>query len=145
MFNNEYAIDVRSLRKSFDNKEVPAKIDTSEIINALFPIVVAKGTKAVYDFYETLINEKLQSGTNYSTDAIRLLWHGYPMWFLAKKFPDCFDSEFQIVLDDYTLWWDLDYGNGENDIDALITAYSNTYLNWPIEKKVSWVDTLAQD
>ena len=67
------------------------------------------------------------------------------MWFLAKKFPGDFDAEFQIVLNDYTLWWNLDYKSGKDDIDKLITAYSNTYLNWPIYKKIDWVCELVKE
>jgi benzoyl-CoA reductase/2-hydroxyglutaryl-CoA dehydratase subunit BcrC/BadD/HgdB len=127
------------------NKEAPVKIDTYKIINALFPVVVARGTKIACDFYEALISENLHPGKSCATDAVRLLWLGYPMWFLGTKFPDCFDDEFQIVLNDYTLWWNLDYKNGKSDIDAMITAYSNTYLNWPINRKIAWADTLVTD
>jgi len=127
------------------NKQVPAKIEGYEFVNALFPMVAAKGTELTCDFYESLINEKANSENNFSADAIRLLWHGYPMWFLPGRFPKCFDSEFQIVLNNYTLWWNLDYNNEQNDIDSLITAYSNTYLNWPLNKKIDWAETLVKD
>ena len=127
------------------NKQIPAKIEGFEFVNALFPMVAAKGTQLACDFYETLINEKMNAGENFSADAIRLLWHGYPMWFLPGRFPNCFDNEFQIVLNNYTLWWNLDYGNEQNDIDALTTAYSNTYLNWPLNKKIDWAEVLVED
>jgi benzoyl-CoA reductase/2-hydroxyglutaryl-CoA dehydratase subunit BcrC/BadD/HgdB len=108
-------------------------------------MVVAKGTKSACDYYEALIGEHQHPDGGSLTDAARLLWHGYPMWFLAKRFPPGFDAEFQIVLNDYTLWWNLDYKNGQSDIDALITAYSNTYLNWPIYKKIDWVIALVRE
>jgi benzoyl-CoA reductase/2-hydroxyglutaryl-CoA dehydratase subunit BcrC/BadD/HgdB len=127
------------------NKKTPAIISADKIINALFPIVVARGTQAACDYYQALSNEHSQSDSYSSTEAVRLLWHGYPMWFLPTKFPRDFDHEFQIVLNDYTLWWNLDYGRGGNDIDSLITAYSGTYLNWSLESKLHWVEALIQD
>ena len=127
------------------NKRVPISIEAYKIVDALFPMVAAKGTKMACDYYESLISEHQHPNDVSSADSVRLLWHGYPMWFLAKKFPGDFDAEFQIVLDDYTLWWNLDYKNGKDDIDKLITAYSNTYLNWPIYKKIDWVSELVKE
>ncbi len=128
------------------NKNNPIRIDAHKIVDALFPMVVAKGTKPACDYYEALIAERQQPGElSTFTDSVRLLWHGYPMWFLAKRFPDCFDNGFQIVLNDYTLWWNLDYKKGRCDLDTLISAYSNTYLNWPIDKKIEWVSDLVKE
>jgi benzoyl-CoA reductase/2-hydroxyglutaryl-CoA dehydratase subunit BcrC/BadD/HgdB len=127
------------------NKQSPIRIDAHKIVDALFPMVVAKGSKSACDYYEALISEHQHPDDGSLTDSVRLLWHGYPMWFLAKRFPPGFDAEFQIVLNDYTLWWNLDYKNGQSDIDTLITAYSNTYLNWPIYKKIDWVITLVRE
>jgi benzoyl-CoA reductase/2-hydroxyglutaryl-CoA dehydratase subunit BcrC/BadD/HgdB len=127
------------------NKRVPISIEAYKIVDALFPMVAAKGTKMACDYYEALISEQQRPNDIPSADTVRLLWHGYPMWFLAKKFPGDFDEEFQIVLDDYTLWWNLDYKSGKDDIDKLITAYSNTYLNWPIYKKIDWVRELVKE
>ena len=127
------------------NKEIPVKIDAAKIINALFPVVAGKGTKLACDFYEALIDENKQTNQRGSADTIRLFWHGYPMWFLPSRFPKCFDSDFQIAINDYTLWWNLDYRNAASDIGALVTAYSNTYLNWTLDKKLSWADELAID
>lgn len=127
------------------NKQAPIRIDAHKIVDALFPMVVAKGTKGACDYYEALIAEHQCPDDGSSTDSVRLLWHGYPMWFLAKRFPNCFDAEFQIVLNDYTLWWNLDYTKGQGDIDTLVTAYSNTYLNWPISKKIEWVNDLVKE
>jgi benzoyl-CoA reductase/2-hydroxyglutaryl-CoA dehydratase subunit BcrC/BadD/HgdB len=127
------------------NKHNPIGIDAHKIVDALFPMVVAKGTKSACDYYEALIAEHQRPDGGSLEDSVRLLWHGYPMWFLAKRFPDCFDSEFQIVLNDYTLWWNLDYKKCRDDIDTLITAYSNTYLNRPIYKKIEWVRALVKE
>jgi benzoyl-CoA reductase/2-hydroxyglutaryl-CoA dehydratase subunit BcrC/BadD/HgdB len=127
------------------NKKIPAAVGADKIVNALFPIVVARGTQMTCDYYEALIHECSQSSLTGPADAARLLWHGYPMWFLAAKFPRGFDDEFQIVLDDYTLWWNLDYGSGSDDVESLITAYSGTYLNKSMEEKLRWVETLIQD
>jgi benzoyl-CoA reductase/2-hydroxyglutaryl-CoA dehydratase subunit BcrC/BadD/HgdB len=127
------------------NKHAAIRIGTHKIVDALFPMVVAKGTKIACDYYEALIAEHQRTDDGSLTDSVRLLWHGYPMWFLAKRFPDCFDEGFKIVLNDYTLWWNLDYTKGQGDIDTLITAYSNTYLNWPINKKIGWVSDLLKE
>ena len=127
------------------NKHAPLRIEAYKIVDALFPMVVAKSTKRACDYYEALISEHQHPNNVSSMDSVRLLWHGYPMWFLAKKFPGDFDEKFQIVLDDYTLWWNLDYKSGKDDIDKLITAYSNTYLNWPIYKKIDWVCALVKE
>jgi benzoyl-CoA reductase/2-hydroxyglutaryl-CoA dehydratase subunit BcrC/BadD/HgdB len=127
------------------NKYNPIGIDAYKIVDALFPMVAAKGTKAAFDYYEALIGEHQQRNDVSSADSVRLLWHGYPMWFLAKKFPGEFDEKFKVVLNDYTLWWNLDYKSGTGDINKLITAYSNTYLNWPINKKIDWVCGLIKE
>jgi benzoyl-CoA reductase/2-hydroxyglutaryl-CoA dehydratase subunit BcrC/BadD/HgdB len=127
------------------NKRIPAAIDADKIVNALFPIVAARGTQMTCDYYEALISEYSHSVQTAPSQAVRLLWHGYPMWFLAAKFPRGFDEEFQIVLDDYTLWWNLDYGDGSDDIESLVTAYSGTYLNKSMEEKLKWAKTLIDD
>lgn len=127
------------------NKQSSVCLSADKIINALFPIVTAKGTKSACDYYEALLRENEKLPENASTNTTRLLWHGYPMWFLGKKFPSGFDKDFQIVLDDYTLWWDLDYEEGGDDMESLITAYSNTYLNWPLDRKLRWVDSLVSE
>ncbi len=127
------------------NKASPVKIEAHKIVDALFPIVVARGIQAACEYYQALISENQRSDDGSLTDSVRLLWHGYPMWFLAKRFPPGFDGRFQIVLNDYTLWWGLDYRNRQSDIDKLITAYSNTYLNWPICKKIDWVVDLVKE
>ncbi|MBL7215654.1 MAG: 2-hydroxyacyl-CoA dehydratase [Phycisphaerae bacterium] len=127
------------------NKQSPIRLSANKLINALFPIVAAKGTKSACDYYEALLHENQPSPENESKGATRLLWHGYPMWFLAKKFPGCFDTDFQIVLDDYTLWWDLDYSSGADPMEAMTKAYSSTYLNWPLNQKLDWVESLVDE
>ncbi len=127
------------------NKHTPIAIETFKIVDALFPMVAAKGTKMACDYYEALIGEHEAADEDSSEDKIRLLWHGYPMWFLAKKFPGDLGEDAQIVLNDYTLWWNLDYKAGADDIDKLITAYSSTYLNWQINKKINWVCDLVKE
>ena len=67
------------------------------------------------------------------------------MWFLPKKFPQSFDDEFQIILNDYTLWWSLNYPDDSSDMEALAVAYSDTYLNRPIQRKVEEVSDLIAD
>jgi len=127
------------------NIQAPARVDVPKIITALFPIVAAKGMKLACDYYQRLIDENEDTCQSNPAKAIRLFWHGYPMWFLPLRFPDCFDENFQIVINDYTLWWCLDYKSGVSDIEALITAYSNTYLNWTLDKRLQWADELAAD
>jgi benzoyl-CoA reductase/2-hydroxyglutaryl-CoA dehydratase subunit BcrC/BadD/HgdB len=119
-------------------------LPAAKIVDALFPIVVAKGTQRACDYYQALLDENQQSEKT-SSGAVRLLWHGYPMWFLSSKFPKSFSEDFQVVLNDYTLWWNLDYGDSEDDMDALAKAYSGTYLNWPLERKVQWTAQLVDD
>ena len=127
------------------NKQSPIRLSADKIINALFPIVAAKGTQSTCDYYDALLRENQESPQAELMDATRLLWHGYPMWFLGKKFPAGFDADFQIVLNDYTLWWDLDYEEGVDEMESLITAYSNTYLNRPLEQKIDWIMGLVKD
>lgn len=127
------------------NKPRPAGIEVHKIVDALFPIVVAKGTQQAYDYYEALLSEYSQVAEDDASDKMRLLWHGYPMWFLPKRFPRIWDDEFQIVLNDYTLWWSLNYPDDANDMEALATAYSDTYLNRPIQRKVEEVTDLISD
>lgn len=127
------------------NKNSPPAIAVDKIVNALFPIVAARGTQAACDYYQALLNEYAQPAAPVPGKTIRLLWHGYPMWFLPGKFPPSFDAEFQLVLNDYTLWWNLDYGRDSSDMDALATAYSGTYLNRSLEDKLEWTKSLIHD
>ena len=118
-------------------------IEADQLVNALFPIVVAKGQQSAADYYRSLLNEHRQSEKAECSDVVRLLWHGYPMWFLSSKFPKSFGENFKIVLNDYTLWWNLDYGDSDDDMKSLAKAYSATYLNWPLDKKISWTRQLV--
>ncbi len=127
------------------NRAKPAGIDTHKIVDALFPIVVAKGTQQALDYYEALLHELSQKTEEGASDAKRILWHGYPMWFLARKFPRSFDDEFQLVLNDYTLWWSLDYPGHCDDMGAMAAAYSDTFLNRSVDRRIQEVvDLIAE-
>jgi benzoyl-CoA reductase/2-hydroxyglutaryl-CoA dehydratase subunit BcrC/BadD/HgdB len=127
------------------NKANPARIEAHKIVDALFPIVVAKGTQQAYDYYGALLGEYSQTTDRGTADAVRLLWHGYPIWFLPKKFPCGFDDAVQVNLNDYTLWWSLNYPDDSGDMETLAAAYSDTYLNRPIQRKVGEVADLIAD
>jgi benzoyl-CoA reductase/2-hydroxyglutaryl-CoA dehydratase subunit BcrC/BadD/HgdB len=127
------------------NKARPAGIEADKIVDALFPIVVAKGTQAACDYYEALLSESLHEAESRDEEAVRVLWHGYPMWFLPKKFPRIDDHRIRIVLSDYTLWWCLNYADQGSDVETLAVAYSDTYLNRPIRRKVDEVAALVED
>lgn len=130
------------------NQSLTPAVDAPRLVDALFPIVAAKGLANVCRFYEAMIREASENSPPESAAAMdsksRLLWHGYPMWFLPKRFPSLFDERFQIVLNDYTLWWALDYPQA-NGLDALIAPYTNTYLNWPLERRIQYTDQLIRD
>lgn len=126
------------------NQSSPIPLSADKIVNALFPIVTMKGSQSVCDYYEALLRENQKQPENEAKTPARLLWHGYPLWFLGKKFPSCFDDDFQIVLNDYTLWWNLNYDGGDA-MESLIRAYCNTYLNWPLDHKLDWVEHLIDD
>lgn len=130
------------------NQSVTPAFDVPRLVDALFPIVAAKGSQNVCRFYEAMIRESAETSPPEPAAAIdrkfRLLWHGYPMWFLPKRFPSLFDERFQIVLNDYTLWWALDYPQA-NGLDALIAPYTNTYLNWSLERRIQHTNRLIRD
>ena len=113
-------------------------------MDALFPMVTARGASTACDYYQALLGEYQNLPVAQSCGRARLLWHGYPMWFLPTRFPRCFDEQFRVVLDDYTLWWDLRYGDHNDAMDALIGAYSSTYLNRTIREKIDWVCALVE-
>lgn len=127
------------------NKARPARIEACKLIDALFPIVVEKGTQHAHAYYEALLSEYYQEVEQNTAEVVRLLWHGYPMWFLPKKFPRCFDDEFRIILNDYTLWWSLNYPEDSGDMETLAVAYSDTYLNRSIQRKVEDIADLIVD
>jgi benzoyl-CoA reductase/2-hydroxyglutaryl-CoA dehydratase subunit BcrC/BadD/HgdB len=130
------------------NRSTPPAVDASRLVDALFPIVAAKGSANVCRFYEAMIRDYSEKNPPEATAAsgkqTRLLWHGYPMWFLPKRFPPFFDDRFRIVLNDYTLWWVLDYPQA-NDLDALVTPYRNTWLNQPLERRIQQTDRLIRE
>ena len=117
------------------NKARPASIEVHKIVDALFPIVVAKGTPQAFDYYKVLLHEYSQTVEQGAAEAVRLLWHGYPMWFLPKKFPRGVHDKVRIVLDDYTLWWSLDYPDDCTAMETLAT----------LQRKVEDVVDLAAD
>ncbi len=127
------------------NQSKPPKMEAYKIVDALFPIVTSKGTPRACEYYEALLGEYSQPVAQGNAKAVRLLWHGYPMWFLPKKFPGGFDDEFQIVLNDYTLWWSLNYPEGVDNMDALAVTYSDTYLNRPLDRKIEEICGLIAD
>lgn len=127
------------------NKARPARIAAHKLVDALFPIVVAKGTQQAYDYYDALLTEYSQTVAQDTTDAVRLLWHGYPMWFLPRKFPGGLDGDVRIVLNDYTLWWCLNYPEDSSTMRGLAAAYSDTYLNRSIQRKVEEVTDLIAE
>jgi benzoyl-CoA reductase/2-hydroxyglutaryl-CoA dehydratase subunit BcrC/BadD/HgdB len=126
------------------NQARPVRVEVQKLIDALFPIVVARGTQQAHDYYEALLRECSQPVGLADTRVIRLLWHGYPMWFLPRKFPRCGDAQFQIVLNDYTLWWCLRYPDTADDMEALAVAYSDTYLNRTVPNRVEEVAELVR-
>ncbi len=125
------------------NQARPVRVEVQRLIDALFPIVVARGTRQAYEYYEALLRECSQPVGQDKNHTIRLLWHGYPMWFLPKKFPRCGDTQCQIVLNDYTLWWSLRYPDTADDMEALAVAYSDTYLNRTVPRRVEEVAGLV--
>ena len=127
------------------NRCVPARLDTEKLVNALFPIVVARGMPRTLNYYRTLLDEIRRADEPAVGEGVRLLWHGYPMWFLPKKFPGGFDADFRIVLNDYTLWWSLSYSDGADPMASLVAACSNTYLNRPLSEKLAWTLGLVRD
>ena len=127
------------------NRNEPPRIPAAKLVDALFPMVAARGTRTACDYYQSLLHEYAEAPVAPSGGEVRLLWHGYPLWFLPGRFPRSFDESFRVVLDDYTLWWNLDYENGADTMDALTAAYSRTYLNWPIRRKIDWVETLVKE
>ncbi|MCE5185828.1 MAG: 2-hydroxyacyl-CoA dehydratase family protein [Planctomycetaceae bacterium] len=123
------------------------QIDAAKLANALFPIVAARGTPAVCRYCETLIHEHSRENENAviaAQPSFRLLWHGYPLWFLPKRYPSFNDDRFQIVLNDYTLWWDLDYPAADT-LESLIRPYTSTYLNWLPQRRIDWTEQLVRD
>jgi benzoyl-CoA reductase/2-hydroxyglutaryl-CoA dehydratase subunit BcrC/BadD/HgdB len=127
------------------NQSRPTKIEAHKIVDALFPIVTSKGATRASEYYEALLSEYTQSPAQGDAEAVRLLWHGYPMWFLPKKFPGGFDNNFQIVLNDYTLWWSLNYPDDTDDMKALAVAYSDTWLNRPLDRKIEETCAMIAD
>lgn len=125
------------------NRQSPIRLSADQLVNALFPIVTMRGTQSTCDYYQALLREHETAPQAGADDFVRLLWHGYPLWFLAKKFPPGFDDNFRIVLNDYTLWWDLEYGQG-SPMEALTQAYGNTYLNRPLDRKLDWIESLIE-
>jgi benzoyl-CoA reductase/2-hydroxyglutaryl-CoA dehydratase subunit BcrC/BadD/HgdB len=127
------------------NRTRPAKVEAHEMIDALFPIVVARGTHQACNYYEALLNEYSQRGRQDTAESVRLLWHGYPMWFLPKKFPPSGDESCRTILNDYTLWWALTYPEEGGAMEALAVAYSDTYLNRTLQRKVDEVAEVIAD
>lgn len=125
------------------NQQSPIRLSADQLVNALFPIVTMRGSQSTCDYYQALLRENETAAETVTANPARLLWHGYPLWFLGKKFPPCFDDDFQLVLNDYTLWWDLEYDEG-TPMEALTKAYGNTYLNRPLDRKLDWLESLIE-
>lgn len=155
------SLDVQKLSESVDhsrrasrlwcqlhelNRTDPPSLDAAKLVDALFPMVVARGTQEACGYYEALLEEaRAAAPAGDAAKPIRLLWHGYPLWHLPTRFPKCFDEHFRIVLNDYTLWWNLDYPEGVDPWQALAAACADTGLNRPLKKKLATTLKLVDD
>lgn len=119
----------------------PSKVDVASLFNEMFPLVVARGTDLAARYYKELYKEK-KAACRGEKEKIRLLWYGYPFWFLKSRLP------FQVlpgcVINTYTMWWILDYsGNAEKEL--LTHTYRNTYLNSTLAYRLQHLNNVIDD
>lgn len=126
---------IQNLRKE---NYIPPRIFT----DALLPLVVMKGDSRAVDYYEELLKE-IRFEYSGNTVEKKLLWLGYPFWFLKEKYP-LIHSDAGIVADIYTSWWILDY-SGESPMEKLVNAYGKTFLNMPLEWKTRYVEKIISE
>ena len=122
-------------------KQTPSKIKALELFNYMMPLVIARGTKLAADYYKCLYEEKAIS-VRAENENLRILWYGYPLWFLKNRLPGSIVAD--CIVSTYTMWWVLDYGSSE-DLTSLIDAYRNTYLNLPIENRLQRLKIMIEE
>jgi len=113
------------------------------MIDALFPIVVLRGTEACAHYYEVLYAEMARKPEG---DAVRprILWYGYPCWFLPGRVILPRVKRGRIVADTYTRWWVFDFQSA--DVwEGLSRVYGLTYLNRSPAEKVREVEALVSE
>jgi benzoyl-CoA reductase/2-hydroxyglutaryl-CoA dehydratase subunit BcrC/BadD/HgdB len=122
--------DIQLFRKT---NYIPPRI----MAESLVPIVLMKGHSKTVEYYEELLAE-LKSDYSGRTVEKRLLWLGYPFWFLRGKYPYIHESA-GIVMDIYTTQWLLDY-SGESSMEKLANAYSKIYINMSLDRKIKYIE-----
>jgi benzoyl-CoA reductase/2-hydroxyglutaryl-CoA dehydratase subunit BcrC/BadD/HgdB len=110
--------------------------------DALSPIVLMKGYGKTVQYYEKLLSEiKTEcSGKNVKK---RILWLGYPFWFLREKYPRL-HKDAGIVMDIYTSHWILDYRGGTL-LEQLVDAYGKMFMNMPLDWKIRYVRDIISE
>jgi benzoyl-CoA reductase/2-hydroxyglutaryl-CoA dehydratase subunit BcrC/BadD/HgdB len=132
---SELCKEIQLLRKT---SYIPPRIFT----DTLLPIVIMKSHKMTTDYYEELLSE-LKSEFSGRTVEKRLLWLGYPFWFLKERYPYFHDAA-GIVMDIYTTQWILDY-SGQSLMDKLVNAYGKIFINMPIDWKIKYVKNIISE
>jgi benzoyl-CoA reductase/2-hydroxyglutaryl-CoA dehydratase subunit BcrC/BadD/HgdB len=127
--------EIQLLRKT---NYIPPRVFTE----TLLPMVIAKGDARTGDYYEELLDEiRLEYSGN--TLKKRILWLGYPFWFLKGKYPRLNDDA-GIVMDIYTSHWILDY-SGESMMDKLVNAYGKMFMNMSLDWKIKYVEGIVSE
>jgi benzoyl-CoA reductase/2-hydroxyglutaryl-CoA dehydratase subunit BcrC/BadD/HgdB len=115
--------------------------ETRTFVDALFPMVVLRGTDLCAGYYETLLGE-MATKTGGEPVWPRLLWYGYPCWFLPGRVVLPQPARGRIVVDTYTRWWMFDLAPGD-PWQSLARVYGSTYLNRSAEERVRELEVLV--
>lgn len=107
-------------------------------IEVMLPVVTHRPSPLAAEYFTLLREEIVAKASADEKSCKRVLWFGYPYWFMAQKYPG-FEHHAHIVTDDYCDWWALAYGEGD-PWESLATAYRRTFLNQDGILKARWLE-----
>ncbi len=130
-------------------KAKPSPLNCADRFLAMAPVVSQRGTEYILEYYETLlkeVRERVSNGLGAIMDEkVRLLWDNIPPWFNIFRFFNSLAKRGVVFpADTYTHAWSGSF-DSPDILNAIVSLYSNVYLNKGIDAKIDKMCELIMD
>lgn len=130
-------------------KKRPSPLNCADRFLAMAPVVSQRGTEYILEYYEALlkeVNDRIANGLGAIMDErVRLLWDNIPPWFNIFRFFNSLAKRGVVFpADTYTHAWSGSF-DSPDILDAIVSLYSNVYLNKGIDAKIDKMCELIKD
>jgi benzoyl-CoA reductase/2-hydroxyglutaryl-CoA dehydratase subunit BcrC/BadD/HgdB len=125
-----------SWRDLLDLRRRGIALDPRTAVDVMLPMVTMRCDPLTVPYYRRL-REELAAGAGAPAPGRRVLWYGYPLWFMPRRFPEL-PAGLTLASESYTEWWALSYGEGD-PLAAMADAYRRTFLNHDAPAKSRWL------